>query len=381
MPFNIYAETNYPTLTYNSSSINSDWISKGGNVSNYCDDPTGTGKPCKLNFTFNDSYYGYVLFRGGFGTSYRNNLVVRITAGQGYYEYNTISSSPYQMTNVRIDGIYLSLSNNVDLQPIIDQLVIANGYLADDTYTFPIESYTSVEYVIRQGYEVTSFKSLGNYMYPVFLSSTNGYVVNTNLSQPLHIVMWTNANIWGLSKFDEYFTYGGTAQNFKVIYGASWSYLFEVDLVNGSSSVFSELKWKQNGYEFIPIYTYEKNLKNISTDFALLFDMDNRLLDLLNQIANGTSGSSSAASDLEDSNDQMADDMNDLATIENGYNQNFNDQLENIDFTNPIQSNQGILPAANFVISVFNGLISNNPFSLLIIVCCILLIGKKVIGK
>lgn len=95
----------------------------------------------------------------------------------------------------------------------------------------------------------------------------------------------------------------------------------------------------------------------------------------------GTDDSQQSSSDLSDRNDQMASDMNDLATIENGYNQNFNDQLQNIDFTNPLSVNSGILPAANFVISVFNGLILNNPFSTLIIIVCILLIGKKVIGK
>ena len=132
----------------------------------------------------------------------------------------------------------------------------------------------------------------------------------------------------------------------------------------------------------IPIYANDdESFKYMTTDFALQFGFTNPVLDDLNLIAQGSQQSNSAASGLESSNSTMASDMNSMATIENGYSQDFNSQLQNIDFTNPIQQNQGILPAANFVISIFNGLISNNPFTVLIIIVCILLIGKKVIGK
>lgn len=98
-------------------------------------------------------------------------------------------------------------------------------------------------------------------------------------------------------------------------------------------------------------------------------------------IANGTSESSESSNQLNNSSDDMNDSMNDLVSIEDGYNDQFNNSLNNIDFSNPLSGNNKLLTSANFVITVFNGLISNNFLSTLIVIICILLIGKKVIGK
>lgn len=130
----------------------------------------------------------------------------------------------------------------------------------------------------------------------------------------------------------------------------------------------------------MPIYSRNSKESFISTDFALQFGLSNQLLNDLHIIANGSTGSNSAANSLDNSSSNMNTQMNNLVGIEDGYNQQFNNSLNQIDFTSPT-GNQNLLSSANFVITVFNGLIQNNFLSTLIIIICILIIGKKVIGK
>lgn len=151
---------------------------------------------------------------------------------------------------------------------------------------------------------------------------------------------------------------------------------------NGSSATdYVSVRCNYAVFDGVDITGYYSSLTVSSFSYTVSDHQFLKRATVENILSDGTEESQSSSSDLSNRNDQMSSDMNDLATIENGYNQNFNDQLQNIDFTNPLSVNSGILPAANFVISVFNGLILNNPFSTLIIIVCILLIGKKVIGK
>lgn len=122
-----------------------------------------------------------------------------------------------------------------------------------------------------------------------------------------------------------------------------------------------------------PVYYYDMV---IDCDFSHLYR--NQSSESL--IANGTDETVESSNQLNNSSDDMNDSMNDLVSIEDGYNDQFNNSLNQIDFTSPTNNNN-LLASANFVITIFNGLISNNFLSILIVIVCILLIGKKVIGK
>ena len=130
---------------------------------------------------------------------------------------------------------------------------------------------------------------------------------------------------------------------------------------------------------YIPVYFNTQEYEAISTDFALRFDLTNRLLNDLDQIA-GNQSSDAAADNLDDNAADMQDAFDDMFSVENGYNNQLNNELQNIDFSNPIQNNTSMLSSGNFVISIFNGLIANNPITILIVIMAILMVARRLFG-
>lgn len=84
---------------------------------------------------------------------------------------------------------------------------------------------------------------------------------------------------------------------------------------------------------------------------------------------------------VDDSKDNFSTLSNNLNTIENGYNNDLNDQLNDIDFSYKFENENSFLSSSNFVITVFNGLIRDNPLSGLIILSSILGIAAFIIGR
>lgn len=422
MPFSVYADEQtliVPTWNWGSQ------YSNQFTVTNFCEG-SGTSVSCELRFTANNSYYGYLSFDGYNGTTkwidYKN---VWIADGYGAYRYSLYQNGVIQINKINIEGGFIKSSmDNLDLQDIIDILtaietdstsidnqlntelqrlqsiinnqIIQNGYLETLTklrqWNIPIESYNAVIPILNQ-IQPININSFSYFNYPIFncdpsVDLFKGIYTN-NTGFDAWIVMLANADIYELSRIPTFFSYNSNAVLSDYLFlsrfrdsNNTWWYLFKFKVhLNSNSTEYITFNTKST-FKIIPIYFgWVSKTKYMSIDFALNYGFSNQLIDDLHLIAQGTQQSNSAASGLESSNSTMASDMNSMATIENGYSQNFNSQLQNIDFTNPIQQNQGILPAANFVISIFNGLISNNPFTVLIIIVCILLIGKKVIGK
>lgn len=298
-----------------------------------------------------------------------------------------------------VDGIEGLETNQLTvLNSILTQCSLVNNKLIDTNnylniisnirqYNVPFESLNFVFFQFKNGKNTYEFTSYNLFDYPIFEFSSGDilYYIETTYNQTYYMIVATDAMI-NNNQITNYFNFNNfTITNQETlqynVYTSHFSYyLKKITLQATGNNAYVEYI-NSSPRRIMPIYFNVSTFKNISTDFALNYGLTNQLLDNLNIIANGTSQSQSAASGLEQQNTQMASDMNSLATIESGYNQDFNSQMQNIDFSNPITSNQGLLPAANFVITVFNGLINNNPLSVLIIICCILLIGRKVIGK
>lgn len=137
----------------------------------------------------------------------------------------------------------------------------------------------------------------------------------------------------------------------------------------------------QNDILFIPIMYYSSQNHYFDLDFALRWGLSNPIIDNLELLTNGDQDlETSILYDLNPSVDDMNDNFDDMFTIEDQYNEDLNDQIDNIDFSNPLQNNQSLLSSGNFVIQVFNGLIANNPISILIIISCILLVARRLFG-
>lgn len=429
MPFNVYASVQsqiVPTFSSSTSQWNGHlW------VTNFSDG-TNNQASSTLQFTLDDDYYGMIYF-DGYGPSNQhiaNYAVCFIAAGQGEYRYSYYQNGVINITQVTIQAVSVvkpgasvdlsqivtlltaiesdttAIDNILDstlieIRSVLAELIVSNNYLEIISelrhYDIPFESFPYIALCARK-YEVFNYMS-DEYLYyslPLFKATrdnTNGELFNYYVSKSKSEYI----NVYYLIS---YRTSSGASPSLATTSTSSLIQNTEVQFFtfpNGYGGYLSLMKRKyylnNSGYFvlytnstsdflFCPLYIeYDGVISNVSSDFALRLGLTNKLMYDLNIITNGTSQSSSAASDLENSNDQMASDMNDLANIESGYNQSFNDQMQLIDFSNPIQNNAGLLPAANFVINIFNGLISNNPLSVLIIVCCVLLIGKKVIGK
>ena len=433
-PFNIHAAGETQIIpTWSQSSQQSQWSSKF-RVTNFCESSNNPQNySCQLTITVNGDYYGYVYFDG-----YINNQIIWdyqtmfISGGKGTFYYTWYANGLQQINKVNIAGLNLvSPTDNIDLQQIIDlltsinnyenrnnvlldviddntlntvneiknvisQLVISNGYL--DTLTklrqwnIPIESYSFVNYLFSKNYELNYISQYNSYQFPVFHVPANSSIYRYSMANGMFItvVFGCDLNIYNINEFNRYFSIpNGELRSYNRIQQCpistnNWGYIYNVEFELTSSNTNADFICNTD-VNIVPIYfnyddRYEQ-YKFISTDFALQFGLSNKLLDNINIIANGTTQSNQQASDLSSGTDSMQQQMNSFTAQEDSYNQQMNNSINAIDFTSPVSQNAGILPAANFVISIFNGLIQNNAFSVLILIVCVLIIGKKVIGK
>lgn len=429
MPFDVYAAVQ-STIAPTFSSGTTEWNGHL-HITNFSDG-TDNQASSTLSFTLDDDYYGVIYF-DGYGPSNQhiaNYAAVFVAGGYGEYRYSYYQNGIINITNVTVNIVNVvkpgssvdltqivslltaiendtsSLDNLLDstldeIRDILSELIVSNGYLETLSkirqWNIPFESFGFVHYLMSNNYPIFDYSTYNYYYFPIFKLQQNDLLMSVYIrnGRTFRFILGVNAYWTSESNIRSALNVPNTLtiENISTIdtvysktisgYG-SYLNIVRFDLSNTSGSGVDYKAYVNNAqYQntlIVPIYANFINY-NVSTDFALRFGLSNRLLDDIHLIASGTNQSNQAASDLESGNSQMADDMNDLATIESGYNQQFNNQLQQIDFTSPLQNNAGILPAANFVITIFNGLINNNPFSVLIIVVCILLIGKKVIGK
>lgn len=94
-------------------------------------------------------------------------------------------------------------------------------------------------------------------------------------------------------------------------------------------------------------------------------------------IKDGTEESQDSVDLLDDVTGDLSDDFSQLSTIESGYNTDFNNQIQAINFSDQLSSQQGFLTSSNFVINVFNNLILNNPLTILIIIVSIFYVFRR----
>lgn len=318
-----------------------------------------------------------------------NRNSVSYTLGTSDVTSYGMLSSLEQIIDILVDCEDLLTDNITELEKIVSNTSLANTYLDSisqiKSWNVPLESLPFTYSILT--YEANKIvESINHYYseYPIISLVTRNYlyaVYSTNSTGQYYLIFGTDSLSNTIPRFQQYFEItNANIISITPIYNSYFRYDFYVVKFERISSGYCYFRNIAN-VNFIPVYMASVDNKNISTDFALRWGLSNSFLDNIQIIANGTNESNSAVSGLDSSNSTMASNMNDLATIESGYNQSFNDQIQRIDFSNPIQNNAGLLPAANFVISIFNGLINNNPLSVLIIICCVLLIGKKVIGK
>lgn len=91
----------------------------------------------------------------------------------------------------------------------------------------------------------------------------------------------------------------------------------------------------------------------------------------------GNSVSQQSVNSLDQSNESLTSGLNSMTSTESQYNQDFNTQLNLIDFSDQLGSQQGFISSAGFLVQTFNALIANNFLTTLIVIVCILFVFKR----
>lgn len=300
-----------------------------------------------------------------------NDLLTDISDGVEAYLYDYQNGSVIEnlvTTNQLLNDIYLSI-DNID-NNVASILNFLNKYRQ---YNFPLESFNFVysSYDIATIYDSVN---MFDYIYPLY--QFNDYhqlisnYINTDpadVDSYIDIVFWAfqsngSINMTWTSNYN--LVSRKVLSYFRSTTLGTYCYLYHVKLQRGENASNYFSIYCHNGVYFIPIYLGTKYNQHISDDFAQQFD----LIDTTSQ------------DNLDNNTDQLDDQMTDLFNIEDGYGTQLNDQLDNIDFTNPLQNNSSMLSSGNFVIQVFNGLIANNPLSVLIIIVCIFFVARRLFG-
>ena len=431
-PFNIYANSQNTIIvpTWDSSTTQSQWDTHL-TVENYCEGTNASTNSCKLMFTVDSNYYGYIYFDGYVGnTKWIDFQMVFIADGYGEYNYNLWSNGQISINKVNIAIVNLVQPNSsVDLTQIIqlltaieqdtssidilvnqtktqiinvlNQLVISNGYLETLTklrkYDFSIESYSFINQFYLYGYDIVDNFGYSYYSYPLFYVPINSKIYsnwsNGSSSYNQMLIFGVNRNITSINSLQNYFDlYNINIINFNFIYRKDLpvnNYFTIVkieynisDSNNGTSGYFN---FKDN-YKIIPIYHeyYSSYFKNyISTDFALTYGLTNDLLNNLNIIAQGTNQSNQSSSSLETQKGSFDTTSNNLYSSENAFNTDMNSKLQSIDTSfNPSTSfGSKFLSSADWVRTQFNNLTSTTPFGTVLSFSMLLGLSLLIIGK
>lgn len=238
-------------------------------------------------------------------------------------------------------------------------------------YNYPIGCYPFVNYMLKnQSSRLTHYRFANTeFTFPIFTLYTykvyEGTLGGTN--DEIVMVFGTDRAIYDISTFNSHFSYtgmtlysvdnlyeSGTFRILKIVFNSSNNF--------GTKNVTSKVNSSSN--VFMPIFfgTMEQ-ARRLPDDYISQFGL------LVLEVEHN---------DL--STDDFVEERNDLIDIENTYNDDFNDMIGDIDFTSPLE-NQNLLGSSSLLVSIFNQMIFQNPFSILILIVAILIVGKRVIGK
>lgn len=331
---------------------------------------------------------------------------------------DTISSSRVYMIEVILDNNYIGyfdINYNLPTGTATSQTLYVNGNKAvssvfqgslgnisvsnvnltkveNNLWNFPIESYYAVLNAFNQGFSEIGINSFNQYNYPVFKLENNKTIVsaNINVNQSAIFIFLNNVPVGNVSGFNNYFSYNGDL-SLEVIQQGSGFRVHKLIFSNNSSTAQSiNLQFNNSSSRwFIPIYfnTFNPNDEypfNVSTDFALVYNLNNPLLDKLNIIANGNTQSNQSSS-LADSTNQQANTVftQEEQLVDNAENQLASD-LQSLDIQNQnnnLFGNSKFIASASWVKTQFDTLTNNNAFGYLITFSLVIGLSLVIIGK
>lgn len=351
--------------------------------------PDSTGFKNYITFYFDGEYEGTAKFtyqyRLGSNTTYTTNS--RTMAFSGSSVTHVLNT-----TGQAVNYLYCTVTavENANVRR-----------LSNHTQDFPWESYPIQSFNLSNN-PVVGIDYRFDYLFNIFdiygylddrYSSSTGYCPLHQFygykDQAYYFIFWMDKNVYS-STYNNFLGFQSGTSGANVVvneckvlnrfhYDGHTTSLVKMTITPTLNAGYSIRYVNEDNCLYMPVYFNLADYEAISTDFALRFDLTNRLLNDLESIA-GNQVSDEAAENLDDNAADMQDAFDDMFSVENGYNNQLNTELQNIDFSNPIQNNTSMLSSGNFVISIFNGLIANNPITILIVIMAILMVARRLFG-
>lgn len=380
------------TMTNQNPNSSSSGSSPNANADYECTryESVGTGSISRHSFyfDFNNDIFTSFLF-DTFQRIYDIDFILdNIYIGSFTYTLTFNDDTSYTDTlyvNGSIANIHYRIGTG---DPVIKSVSVSNVSLILNKYhdwNFPIESFNVVYYAINNLDQI-GFNSFNDYQYPIFSVQSNTDIFHSNKNNSNIFILATNRNIYNADRFNTFFSLSDgevtNVESLKVWLDQNNNYwnLAKITISNYSSGGILTITSK-NTLQYMPIYWASDTFKSISTDFALQYNLSNDFLKNIDLLANGNNNSNNSSNQLNDSNNQFNQDSNQLMGIEDQYNDDFNNQLDNVDFSNPVNSSPNFLSSAKYTIRIFNNIVNNTPLKSIILVFCIVYIGLKVFGK
>lgn len=325
----------------------------------------------KFEFILDGYYVGTVNFRYLLPTGTYTNVT-------SYVNGNNFEFSILQGSEPTIQIVSYDLNRNVNSQ-----------------WQYPIESFNVCSYMLNSlPQRYTGINSYNDYMFPIFKIKQNDIVYKTNVANNSNwnhtFIFYINDSCNNVNTFSNFFSIDrGEVLSYKQLnryfFDGRIGYLCQVTIGNFSTSGVLNIKYiNANDRYYMPVYcnAHVYN-ENVSTDFALIFGLNNRLLNALDNIT-GNQQSQQSVNNATTTNQSASDTFTQEETLVNNAEQDLQDNLDNLDIQNKnnnLFGNSKFVASAQWVKLQFDNLTNNNAFGYMITFSLVIGIALVIVGK
>lgn len=305
--------------------------------------------------------------------------------------FNEYASTDFALT-FGFENSYLNTLNSINSN--ISQLVSTNDNIM---YNFPIESYTFINSLYRRDYIIDDYTTNFNYKYPIFNLKRNQYLVyNYYLGAPstgnneIDLIFGTTEYINNLTAFQNFFRISNI-DNVSIkfdqlyfTYNNNYNYIIKLTFTNNNTSGKSITIQSLVDTKVMPIYLNYSSKKNLSSDFALTYNLSNRLLDDIDYIAHGSIPSNNSVNNAISTNNTAQSTFVQEEQLINNQELAMQQNLDNLDISNKnnnLFGNSKFIASAQWVKTQFDWFTNNNAFGYLITFSLVIGIALVIIGK
>lgn len=304
-----------------------------------------------------------------------DNENVTVINGNVYF-YNVANFNLY------FDGY---ATNQSSINPSLDNVTVANltdygssDYLELIYKTAETSQIAAYQYwgllggVLNQDndtYYHHNFK-MSNYSDDAAYTVSKSFLVRRG--EPTYISFYSNKYLYGNAFPKIYTNTGDTVDAAMTQYTETrglYYYTFRISVPEAAAfnTIRVELEYNLNSANYV-IPAYLGTGIGLSDDQKSAYGINNDIVQ-------------PAVTAADAANDSFSSAASDLIEQENSWNTQMNQSINNIDFNGQVTSNASFLASASFLVTLFNNMVTGNPFGYFIIFFCIVCIAKILIGR